>query len=301
MIVRDGAAPEKLMSRQEEIISAPLDRGPLPMGMKPSACTGVAGPSEGRSGLARHVGLLILNADDWGRDHAATDRTLECIGNRTVSSVSAMVFMKDSERAAAIAMDRGIDAGLHLNFTTAFSGPGASARLIEHQQRLAQYLGRHRFAQVVFHPGLSGSFEYAMAAQVDEFSRLYGAEPERLDGHHHMHLCSNVVFGRLLPPRKIVRRNFSFLPGEKSWYNLMYRSTVDRILARRHRLMDFFFSLPPLNPLSRVEGICSLARKFTVEVETHPANPEEYRFLMGGEILRLAGDHAISLRFAMRE
>ena len=35
--------------------------------------------------------------------------------------VSAMVFMEDSERAASIARADAIDAGLHLNFTTAFS------------------------------------------------------------------------------------------------------------------------------------------------------------------------------------
>jgi len=289
------------MNRKGELVSAPLGNVFVPTGMKPSICPGLTGESARRSGDAPRAGVLIVNADDWGRDYENTERTLECIGRGTVSSVSAMVFMKDSERAAAIAREQGIDAGLHLNFTAAFSAPGTPTRLIGHQQRLSRYLGRHRFAQVVFHPGLARSFEYVVKAQRDEFHRLYGEEPARLDGHHHVHLCSNVLFGGLLPSGTIVRRNFSFEAGEKSWSNRFYRRLVDRMLARRHRLTDFFFSLPPLSLPSRVERIFSLASEFTVEVETHPVNPEEYRFLAGGEILRLAGDHPISPRFAARE
>jgi hypothetical protein len=212
-----------------------------------------------------------------------------------------MVFMEDSKRAAAIACEQGIGTGLHLNFTTPFSEPGIPTQLIEHQQRLAYYLCRHRLAQVVYHPGLASSFKYVVVAQLQEFARLYGAEPARLDGHHHMHLCSNVLLGGLLPPGTLVRRNFSFQPGEKSLCNRLYRKIADRILARHHRLTDFFFSLPPLNPPSRLERILSLASEFTVEVETHPVNPDEYRFLTGGEILRLVGDRPISLRFEGRE
>jgi hypothetical protein len=201
-----------------------------------------------------------------------------------------MVFMEDSERAAAIAREQGIDAGLHLNFTTPFSGPGTSAQLIEHQQRLAQYLRRHRFAQTVFHPGLASSFEYVVAAQREEFSHLYGAEPLRLDGHHHMHLCSNVLLGGLLPRGTKVRRNFSFQPGEKGFGNRLYRRLVDRVLIRRHDLVDYFFSLPPLDVPGRLERIFSLAEQFTVEVETHPVCSEEYNFLMGEEVLRLTAN-----------
>ena len=244
----------------------------------------------GRSGEASHNGLLIVNADDWGRDRETTERTRECLDRGVVSSVSAMVFMEDSERAAAIACGRGIDAGLHLNLTTPFSTPACAAQLVERQGELARHLMRHRLAPVVFHPGLVRSFEYVVAAQRDEFSRLYGAEPERVDGHHHMHLCANVLLGGLLPRGAIVRRNFSFQPEEKSFCNRFYRSVVDRMLARRHRVVDFFFSLAPLEPRGRVQRVFSLARESAVEVETHPINPEEYDFLTSGEIFRLARD-----------
>jgi predicted glycoside hydrolase/deacetylase ChbG (UPF0249 family) len=250
--------------------------------------------------VAPHAGLLIMNADDWGRNRLTTARILDCCLQGAVSSVSAMVFMEDSERAAAIAREQGIEAGLHLNFTTQFSGSGVPAGLAERQQRLARHLLRHRLAQIVFHPGLMRSFEYVAAAQLDEFRRLYGAAPERIDGHHHMHLCANVLIQKLLPSGTTVRRNFSFDRGEKSLGNHIYRSLVDRSLARRHVLTDHFFSLPPLEPASRLRGIFSLANRFAVEVETHPVNPQEHQYLAGGEMFRQIGDMRVARPSALR-
>jgi chitin disaccharide deacetylase len=234
------------------------------------------------------AGRLIMNADDWGRDQTTTDRTLECVNVGSVSAVSAMVFMEDSERAARLAREGGVDAGLHLNFTTPFSAR-CPAALLEHQQPVARYLRGHRLSQILFHPGLSRSFDYLVRAQLDEFARLYGAPPERLDGHHHMHLCANVLFAGLLPRGTLVRRNFSFEAGEKSFANRLYRGCVDRILARRHRLVDYFFSLAPLEPRSRLERIFDLTGRSSVEVETHPVVVEEYRYLMNGLEPSVAG------------
>jgi chitin disaccharide deacetylase len=231
-------------------------------------------------------GRLIVNADDWGRDRHTTDRILECVVQKALSSVSAMVFMEDSECAAETARERAIDCGLHLNFTAPFSAPDTPMALLKHHHRLSVFLRRHRYAQVVFHPALAGSFQYVVAAQFDEFERLYGMKPGRIDGHHHMHLCSNVLFGGLLPSGTVVRRSFSFQQGEKGWSNRFYRKFVDRWLSRRHRLADYFFSLPPFEPPGRLQRIFSLARQSVVEVVAHPIKPEELRFLAGGEVFR---------------
>lgn len=244
-------------------------------------------------------GVLIVNADDWGRDRTTTDRTHDCIRHRAVSSVSAMVFMEDSERAAVMVREHKIDAGLHLNFTTPFSAPGTRTPLIEHQHQLTQFLRLHRFAQVIFHPGLTRSFDYVVKAQLDEFRRIYGSEPARIDGHHHMHLCSNVVLKKLMPFGAIVRRNFSFQPGEKGLLNRLYRKYVDSILKQRYKLVDFMFTLPPLEPEDRLRRIFSLAQRSAVEVEAHPVNPEEYQFLIGGEIFHRAGDLPIASYFSV--
>jgi len=211
-----------------------------------------------------------------------------------------MVFMEDSERAAAIARERKIDAGMHLNFTTPFSGKGCPSRLVDRQREVAGCLPPRGIARAMFHPWLVRSFEYLVAAQLDEFHRLYGFAPARIDGHHHMHLCANVLFGGLLPAGTVVRRNFSFQAGEKSLSNRLYRQVVDRILARRHRLTDFLFSLPPLDAPGHLQRIFTLARQFVVEVETHPIKPEEYEFLAGGEIFRWTGNCPIARHFALR-
>jgi chitin disaccharide deacetylase len=230
-------------------------------------------------GSVRSTGVLIVNADDWGRDCRTTDQTLDCVRCQSVSSVSAMVFMEDSERAAITAQEYVIETGLHLNLTTPFSAVNCPPRLRECQQRIGGYLLRHRLAQAMFHPGLIGEFEYVVKMQIDEFCRLYGAAPSRIDGHHHMHLCANVLSQGLLPLGTIVRRNFSFEVGEKSVLNRLYRHWIDRRLAKRHRLVDYFFSLGPIEPVNRLQRIFSLAHERVVEVEAHPVKSDEYRFL----------------------
>ncbi len=285
------------MNSKPHPIPIPVSNLIVPAGTKSPARLVASGASANRSLGA--PGLLIINADDWGRDQKTTDRTLECKVRGSVSSVSAMVFMEDSERAAVIARERGIDAGLHLNFTTSFSALDCSEQLRERQRELAKCLLHHRFSQALFYPALVQSFKYVVSAQLDEFCRLYGAAPRRIDGHHHMHLCANVLLGQLLPAGTVVRRNFSFLRGEKTFANRVYRQVVDRMLARRHHLVDFFFSLPPLNAQREAQRILCLAMNSIVEVGTHPIDPDEYRILTGGAIFRWAGDSSIAPRFAL--
>lgn len=247
------------------------------------------------------AGALIVNADDWGRTSETTDRTLECVHRRSVSSVSAMVFMKDSERAAALAGQHGVDAGLHVNLTTGFSAQHTPARLKESQRKLAEFLARNSFTRAIFNPLLARSFEYVFEAQRDEFTRLYGSAPDRFDGHHHMHLCANVLCQGLLPRGTIIRRHFSYEPQEKMLRHGIFRLLTDMALTRRHRMTDHFFSLPPLEPFGRLKRIFTLACHSVVELETHPVNPEEYRYLAGGEMLRCVGDCRIADHYAAKQ
>jgi hypothetical protein len=286
------------MSLKEAPAQVPLDEPSAPRATRVSVDSRSTYASPRLSGESLPAGLLIINADDWGRDYETTARTLDCALHGTISSVSAMVFMRGSERAAVIARERGIDAGLHLNFTAPFSSR-TLIRLCEHQRRLSSYLLRRRISQCLFHPGLTASFEYVVKAQLEEFRRLYGEEPGRIDGHHHMHLCANVLLGDLLPAGTIARRHFSFAPGERGLASRFYRKIIDRVLAIKHPVVDLFFSLPPLNPPSRLDRIFSLARRVGVELETHPTNPEEYRFLTGGEVWRRIGDLQIAPRYTV--
>lgn len=137
-------------------------------------------------------------------------------------------------------------------------------------------------------------------SQFEEYERIYGAAANRADGHLHMHLCANVLRQELLPDGTIVRRNLSFAAGEKSFLNRFYRRRQDKLLARRHRLADFFFDLQPLDSRQRLKRIFELSGRFDVEVETHPIHDDEYRFLIDGELMRCAGEGSVARGYKLR-
>jgi predicted glycoside hydrolase/deacetylase ChbG (UPF0249 family) len=238
-----------------------------------------------KADLPSSNGALIVNADDWGRNRETTDRILDCVLSHSVTATSAMVYMEDSERAAELSREYSVDTGLHLNFTTPFSGQVTVRKLRDYQDKISQYLLRHRLAQVIYQPFLANSFDYIVKAQLEEYARIYGQAPKRIDGHHHMHLCANVLLGRLLPEGTIVRRSFSVCAGEKGIANRSWRRMVNLILARRHRIADFLFSLTPINP-ERLNTILQFASQSVVELETHPVNADEYEFLTSGGLLK---------------
>ena len=227
--------------------------------------------------------MLITNADDWGRSITETEAALACYEQGAVTSVSAMVFMKDSERAAGIAKETNLDTGLHLNFTEPFTGNGVTESLAVAQSRIARFLKRSKYALVIYQPLLTADFRFVYEAQASEFQRLYGTNPTHLDGHQHMHLCSNMLLDRILPPGVKVRRSFSFWPGEKSALNRSYRRWVDWCLASRHQVADYFFSLAQCLDAGRLPRVVSLARSWNVELMTHPFNERESRFLLSAQ------------------
>lgn len=226
------------------------------------------------------MAMLIINADDWGRCRAETDVELECFRAGRITSVSAMVFMEDSERAAEFARQHGVDAGLHLNLNQRYDGrapTGAAAAAHEH---LAAFLKKSKYAVLLYRPGLQKYFRDVFQSQWDEFTRLYGKEPSHVDGHQHRHLCANVLFGDVIPRGAKVRRNFSFWPGEKSALNRAYRGWMDRRLARRYRLTDYFFSLGECLKANRLGRVVESSRAANVEMMTHPIHPEEKSWLL---------------------
>src|SRR5512136_23840 len=132
--------------------------------------------------------MLIVNADDLGRTAETTDRILACFARGRITSASAMVFMADSERAAGAAAAAGLETGLHLNLDLPFDWPAVPPPLRDHHGRVVSYLRRAVWSQLVYNPALRRSFRYAFDAQLDEYRRLFGREPAKVDGHDHMHL-----------------------------------------------------------------------------------------------------------------
>jgi chitin disaccharide deacetylase len=232
--------------------------------------------------------MLIINADDWGGWPEATDAALGCYRKGRITSVSAMVFMEDSRRAAQLAYDSTLDVGLHLNFNQEFSDHArVGAQLAESHRAVVRFLRSSKYALLFYHPLLRKQFRYVFESQLDEFKRLYGKPPSHYDGHQHMHLCNNVLADHLLPEQARVRRSFSFWPGQKGVLNRVYRCLVDRRLAARHRLTDYFFSLSQQRQWGYFDRVLSLAQTATVELMVHPEWPEENNFLMGGEFKKV--------------
>jgi predicted glycoside hydrolase/deacetylase ChbG (UPF0249 family) len=227
--------------------------------------------------------MLIINADDWGRSVAETDAALRCYKEKRITSVSAMVFMEDSERAAELAKENELDVGLHLNFSEPFTGKNHPAKLGEYHGRTIRYLMGNKYAQLVYNPLLRKEFAYSYDAQAAEFVRLLGRPPSHIDGHHHMHLCANMLLGKIIPAGMKIRRNFSFWPGEKSWLNRTYRALADRWLARRYRLPDYFFDLTQCMREKKLDRVAALAKSNNVELMTHPVVDQEAEYLMSDQ------------------
>jgi predicted glycoside hydrolase/deacetylase ChbG (UPF0249 family) len=227
--------------------------------------------------------MLIINADDWGRSVAETDAALRCYKEARITSASAMVFMEDSERAAELAKENDLDVGLHLNFTEPFTGGHYLAELLKQHERTIRYLVSNKYDQLLYNPFLRSAFSYSYEAQSQEFARLFGKPPSHIDGHHHMHLCANLLFSDLIPAGTKLRRNFSFWPGEKSVVNRTYRSQIDRWLARRYRLPDYFFDLTQCIQQKKLDRVTALAKSSNVELMTHPIVASEAAYLMGDE------------------
>jgi predicted glycoside hydrolase/deacetylase ChbG (UPF0249 family) len=224
--------------------------------------------------------MLIINADDYGRSRAETDAALTCFLKGRISSVSAMVFMEDSERAADLARRNKISVGLHLNLNSHLSGIIKSSVVRLHHERLVRFFALGKYAQLFYHPLLGESFKCAYQAQVAEFERLFGEPPTHVDGHQHMHLCLNMRINRVIPAGKKVRRSFSFWPGEKSSMNRLYRRWIDHGLTKRHSVTDSFFSLRQCLETNRLGKVANLARQANVELMTHPKVAVEKNFLL---------------------
>jgi predicted glycoside hydrolase/deacetylase ChbG (UPF0249 family) len=230
--------------------------------------------------------MLIITADDYGKSKHATNSIIQCFDSGRVTSASAMVFMEDSERAASLALETELEIGLHLNFTMPYNSNKISSKIRDHQNRVVSYLNRFKLSQLIYNPILKQSFEYLYLSQEDEINRLYGKTPVFYNGHHHMHLCANVLLGGVLPEGGRVRRTFTFYRGEKNLFNRVYRDILDNLVSRKFISSDSFFSIVPIES-ERLRRIFASAEEDIVEIEVHPENREEMDFLLSDRYLNL--------------
>lgn len=231
--------------------------------------------------------MLIITADDFGKNLKATDNTLQCFCGQRLTTASLMVFMEDSERAAAAASAAGLETGLHINFTLPFTARNVSPKLREKQAAIMSYLAKHRFSVALYHPKLADSFHYVFSTQAEEFQRLFSRPPDHYNGHNHMHLCANMLVGGLLPKGARIRRTYSFRRGEKGIANRFYRYLQNFHISNRFVTTDTFFSIDPIQNLERIKKIVERAAYENVEIGVHPENEDEKEFLLSDRFLSL--------------
>lgn len=128
-------------------------------------------------------GLLIVNADDLGFSRRVTDAAVRAFEAGTISSATAMVWMRDSERAAGIARERGLPVGLHLNLTVEFAAASVPRGPRERQRKLVEHFG-HPGAPAAGRPGTLALGD-AVRDQLERLRETYG-DPTHVDGHHHV-------------------------------------------------------------------------------------------------------------------
>jgi chitin disaccharide deacetylase len=239
-----------------------------------------------RPAEARETGLLIVNADDWGHDERTTDAIERCFGAGRVTSVSAMVGMADSARAAEAARHADVPAGLHLNLIERFSDPSLPDFVREHQDTVVGWFERGGWTRWTYNPRIRRALAETVDWQLGAFRDLYGREPTHVDGHRHVHTAPNMLLSRALPEGLPVRSSFTFQSGEKSPLNRSVRELVNRTLARRHPTTRYFFSIRMLHPRLGGGGMAAklgLAAREPVEIMCHPGWDDEYGLLMSRE------------------
>lgn len=233
-------------------------------------------------------GLLIVTADDVGRDAYATDNTLECLRAGRITSASAMVYMKDSDRASILAREARLPAGLHINVSEAFTDPATPPQVRARQARLVRRFGSDRGRQLrrwSYDPLIRADVEACIVDQIERFSELYGAFPSNVDGHQHVHLCPNVFLARSLPSGMRMRRTLDTYPLKRSPHAVA-RALRERMIARRFAGTDYFFDIAEVDPRRGCGPAAAglrLADRASVEVMTHPGFNCERECLMSPE------------------
>lgn len=135
---------------------------------------------------------LVMCADDYGLAPGVSIAIAELIAAGRLSATSAMSSLPDWRRAApelrAVVAHSPADVGLHLTLTdhrpiTAASGLAEGGRLPALGRLLKQALAGRLPRDAV---------REELRAQLDAFEDAWGAPPDYIDGHQHVHLLAGV-------------------------------------------------------------------------------------------------------------
>jgi chitin disaccharide deacetylase len=224
--------------------------------------------------------MLIINADDFGRNAQASNNIIECFKMGGITCTSIMVFMNDSRRAAESASKCDIDIGLHINFTEEYTGTNVPGDVQERHNRVRGYLLKSKWASIIYNPFIRKDICDCFNDQCIEYNRIIGRMPYRYDGHHHVHLCSNMIIDHVIPYGACVRRSFTFKKKEKSVLNRFYRRIVDWRIQNKYICCDEYYALSGSNDnYLAIRNYIQNASIKNIELSTHPEIAEQFNYL----------------------
>lgn len=226
------------------------------------------------------AGLLIVNADDFGGNRLATDRILECFSAKAITSTSAMMYMSDSRRAAALSQASDLPVGLHLNLTQAFEDPRTPGDVRARQARAVGYFASGRRRRFTYNPFVSTLVKACVADQLACFRQLFGREPTHIDGHNHVHLSPTAL---LALPRGARVRGGEDPPSGGLTPKAVLARARHAVIAQRHVTTDHFYAIDRLGDspsVADVQALLAPASRSTAEVMTHPNRERDYTLLM---------------------
>lgn len=234
--------------------------------------------------------MLIVNADDWGYNMATTDAIATAFRAGRVTSASAMVFMHDSERAAALADQESLPVGLHLNLMERYTAERVARAIRRRQELVVSSFQVSQRPRWLADWKLSPRVRQCLEDQIDEFTHLYATAPTHVDGHQHGHLSTPVLRSLARDPRPSVRCSFTFRRGEKSALNRALRFTLNRYIRTRFHSTDRFYSIRALHPRLGgygLEGALAESHRVDVEIMVHPGLRDELEILMSDDWSRM--------------
>jgi uncharacterized Ntn-hydrolase superfamily protein len=97
----------------------------------------------------------------------------------------------------------------------------------------------------------------------------------------------------MIPKGTRVRRTLTFDLGEKNPANLLYRHLLDICVSKRFISTDCFFSIDPVQNLERLRIILNRAIKENIEIEVHPENSDQIKFLLSDQYQHLMNSVSI--------
>jgi predicted glycoside hydrolase/deacetylase ChbG (UPF0249 family) len=233
--------------------------------------------------------LLIVNADDLGYNEPATDAIAECFRAGRITSATAMVYMRDSDRAAEIAREIGLPVGLHINFTEPFDDPGVPAELRARHLAMVRRFGGpsfvYRSRRWLYDRKLREPVARCIAEQLERFEQIFGGPPTHVDGHMHVQVCPNIGLSSAIPAGMKMRNSLG-MPPLASGPMARLTALRQRIVLRDRLSTGYFLNITDLHPEFLEGGVrkrLGLAAQTSVELMAHPGFCHEYTMLMAPE------------------